>query len=278
MDRILVNGSAELRVTFYVSAVATDPAPDTATVTITHGDGTALATNVAATPVPASLTVPAGTFSYSLAAVSNARLDRLTVAWTSALGTVPTIVEVAGGFLVSSATMLGLYPDELQAVRDARRIDIEQRLEGACGVAFVPRYERENVTVLRRGRARLKWGAIRKIRSATVRGVAYSAEQIAALDVNFAQGQVWGLPPSRLHGDVTLEYEHGADFLAADARMAAYDALVETFGPDKVDGRVILKQVDRVAVQYAAGKTATQEFVTPSVMRFIEGNMRAMVA
>jgi hypothetical protein len=177
-----------------------------------------------------------------------------------------TTVEVASGFLISSADLVALYPNDTNAERARRRTDIETRLEGACGVAFVQRYEKENITVLRQGRARLGWGNIRSLRSVTVRGVAYSSQQILNLDLNFRQGQLWGLFPSRLHGDVTVEYEHGADFLAADARQAAYDAIVETFGPDKVDGRVILKQVDRVAVQYAAGKTATQEFVTPSVM------------
>jgi|SRR3954463_7604075 hypothetical protein len=278
MDRAQINTQVEIRATFYVDGVGTAPSPNSATVTILHADGTAIVTGAVATPVTPGPTVPSGTFSYTLTPGQNNRLDRLTATFTSALGLAVTTVEVASGFLISSADLVALYPNDTNAERARRRTDIETRLEGACGVAFVQRYEKENITVLRQGRARLGWGNIRSLRSVTVRGVAYSSQQILNLDLNFRQGQLWGLFPSRLHGDVTVEYEHGADFLTADARQAAYDAIVETFGPDKVDGRVILKQVDRVAVQYAAGKTATQEFVTPSVMRFIEGNMRAMVA
>jgi hypothetical protein len=279
MDRAQVNTQLEIRATFYADGVGTAPSPNSATVTILRADGTAIITAQVATPVTPGPTVPSGTFSYTLTPAQNNRLDRLTATFTSSLGIAVTTVEIASGFLISSADLVALYPNDTNAVRAQRRVDIEQRLEGACGVAFVQRYEKELVTArgTRRTVVVLGWGNVRSIRSLSVRGVAYTTDQITALDVNWRQGKVMWLPSSWRHGEVVIEYEHGADFLAADARMAAYDAMTETFGPDRVDGRVLLKQVDRVSVQYAAPRAQTTEFVTPSVVNFIGSNQRVMV-
>jgi hypothetical protein len=277
MDRILLNTSAELRGTFYRAGVATDPVPNTATETVTRASGIALATNLGA---PTVSPPPAGTFSYQLAAVNNTLLDRLTAAWTSAYGTVTTNAEVCGGFLIDGSTLVTLYPDDTDAVRLHRRTDIENRLEGACGVAFVPRYERERVTVRGRGAVRLRWGWIRRITAVTAQNLVLSSDQITALDVDLESGVVRGLPLSQKHSDVIVSYEHGGDYADETVRSAAVSAMTETYGPNKVDGRILQKQVDNVSVTYASsrnGASANLPFSSSDVVSFILDNRRPLV-
>jgi hypothetical protein len=272
MDRALVNAQAALQVRYYADGVATDPAPDTATVTITRADGTAIVTGQPATATPGV----DGEFTFTLSPAQNDRLDRLTAVWTSTLGSASTVMEMCGGFLIPAVDLVALYPGESNAERAARRNDIEQRLEAACGVAFVPRHERENLTACRRGRVHLKWGRVRSLRSVTVGSVLWSAGQVAALDVEPVTGVVWGLPTSRLHGDVTIEYEHGLDNPGQDCRAAARDALTETYGPDRVDGRILRKAVDHVEVTYA--RSSSSEFTSPRVVAFVHNHRRPLIA
>lgn len=281
MERILVNGFAELRATFYISGIATDPSPDSATVTVTRADGTVVATAASATPIPASPpTVPEGTFGYQLAAATNNRLDRLTFAWSSALGQINTNADVVGGFLISSAEMIELYPNDTSAKLSQRRIDIETRLEEACGRAFVPRYERERVTMDRRGRLRLKWGSLRSILTVSTDLTTLTTDQIANLTLNHEAGLVWGVPSGVRSREVTISYYHGADYPTETARSAAMAAVEETYGPNRIDGRVRTKSVDNVSVTYASdGSTSTSysEFTSPDVVTFIRNNRRPLV-
>ncbi len=144
MERILKNTQATISVVYEVDGVPTNPTPNTATVTITSGDGTIIV-NAAAATVGTT-----GKFSHTLTAAQTLLLDTLTAAWTSSLGTLTTTTEIAGGFLftISQARALAplnnatTYPT--QAIIDTRTL-VESALEHACDVAFVPRYARHKV-------------------------------------------------------------------------------------------------------------------------------------
>lgn len=201
--------------TFYVDGVGTDPSPDTATVTIARADGTVLVASTAATNVAG--VGNEGKFSFPLTTTHTALLDRLTARWTSNLGTVTTYVEVAGGFLFSTAEALA--DDELEGktaaeIAQARTI-AEMEFELECGVAFVPRYERERIVRTSSGwiaNLPLRWKKVRSVRATTANGSVLGSSQLSQLLPNGGlvynpAGWSYGYP-----SDITIGYEHGEDF------------------------------------------------------------------
>jgi hypothetical protein len=280
MDRKLVNAQAEFTITYTVNGVPTDPAPLVSTVTITRADGTPIITNGSATPAGASFP---GTFLYSLTPGQNNQLDRLTATWTSSLGTIPTVSEIVGGFLIDAETLKALYPTESNSELSRRRLDVETRLERACGRAFVPRYEQEYVSIDRRGRARLRWGSVRLVRSIAVAGYGYSTQQISSLTLDTSNGMLYGLPYNGRFNSVFVAYEHGAEYFVGDVGSTALTALKETYGPDKIDSRIRSKSVDNVRISYGnqfstEGSTQNLPFSSPDVVSFILDNRRPLIA
>ena len=144
LERIQQNTPATLSQQWYEDGAAVDPG--TVTLEITRADGTVL---VAAGASTSGVTTAPRT--YNLTTTHTALLDTLKITWTSTLkGTLVSYVEVAGGFLFSISQARALKPlDNVTnyptAVLKDMRITVEQALEDACGVAFVPRYERETV-------------------------------------------------------------------------------------------------------------------------------------
>src|SRR3954470_10452117 len=153
LQRIVRGRSATLTHTFYSDVTATDPVPDTTTVTITRADGTALVTAAAATEAGT------GVVTYTVTPAQTALLDRWTVTWTATFGgqsqAFAETVEVAGDMLFSlseasairtgSQTGDALYPRYTIAQIAAMRVSVEQAIEEEYGSALVPRYERETV-------------------------------------------------------------------------------------------------------------------------------------
>jgi hypothetical protein len=106
--------------------------------------------------------------SVSLTAAQTANLDLLTFTWTAADGSVlTTYAEVVGGFLFSLARARKLSPLQdtaaytTDAILEARTL-AEAALEDICGVSFVPRYSREEVSIEGYGLLR---GSRRRIRN-----------------------------------------------------------------------------------------------------------------
>ncbi|HVE27286.1 MAG TPA: hypothetical protein VNC22_17895 [Sporichthya sp.] len=208
MQRVLVNTAVTLNVAFQVDGADTDPAPDTATVTVTRDDGTVLAT-AAATPSGT------GGFLYTLSAGQNNQLDILTAEWTSALGTLTTTTEVVGGFLFTIAQARALNPLNntttytTQQIIDARTM-VETALEDACQVAFVPRYRRESVNGSGSTEVQLSMPRVRSIRSATLDGTALTVSELADIVPSgriIYTANTW----TRGFGNYSISYEHGYD-------------------------------------------------------------------
>lgn len=224
-ERVLQATSATISATFQVDGVATDPSPDTATIKITRADGSTLLAETAASPTGV------GKFSYTLTPTHTALLDELSVAWKATLNaslqTLTTTVEVVGGFLFSIAQIRQApyellevdYPNDL--VADARTL-AEQRIEDACGVAFVPRYRRETLSGL--GGPVLLVGSprIRSLRTATVDGTDLTVGELGEVTYS-AAGTAYWTNNRWANGvnNVTVAYEHGFDSVPAPVSRAA---------------------------------------------------------
>ncbi len=219
MQRELVNTQVALTATFEVAGVATAPTPNTATVTIRTDDGTAIVTAAAATPGAA------GVFTYTLAAGVNDQLDILTVEWTSALGTIRTAVQIVGGFLFTVAQARAIDPLQDTSAYPtsavlAARTAVEDDLEHACGVAFVPRYSRASFSG--HGSSTLILPPrTTAVRSVSLDGAAISAGALADLLV---------LPTGELHSptgwtagfsNYEIAFEHGWAYPPPAATEAA---------------------------------------------------------
>jgi hypothetical protein len=226
MERIAQGRSATLSHTFYVDGVATNPSPDSATVTITRADGTAL--------VPAGSVGDGGTgvVTLTLTPAETALLDTLEVTWTASFGgqaqEYVDFVEVAGGFLFGLNELLALKPATMTwttAQMTDKRVVAEQTIEDACGRAFVPRYRRETLHGTGTNDLMLSRPDLRAIREVTVTtsgvGVAYTAPELALLGLN-PTGLVYSSSywPAGT-GNITVGYEHGTEYPPARVSQAA---------------------------------------------------------
>jgi hypothetical protein len=120
MIRIVRGRSAELSYTFYVDGNATDPTPDSASVSITRADGSTL------TPSASVDNSGVGVVSITLTPAETALLDTLTVTWTATFAgqaqTFVDTVEVAGDVLFTIAEARAAIGDpSLRRRQDRRR-------------------------------------------------------------------------------------------------------------------------------------------------------------
>jgi hypothetical protein len=212
LQRILRDRSATLTHTFYSDGVATNPSPDSATVTITNDAGVAVVTAAATTDTGT------GTFSSTLTPAQVPDLDILSVAWTASFGgqsqVFTDIVEVVGGFLFSIAQARAVRPLDnatlytTQAIVDMRTT-VEQALEDACGVAFVPRYRRETfdgegVLTLLAHQPR-----VTTVRSVSLDGTAIGASVLATVNGSTAGRLYYPSGWYAGYGNYVVAYEHG---------------------------------------------------------------------
>jgi hypothetical protein len=236
LERVQQNTPLTLSQQWYEGGVAVDPG--TVTIGIVRADGTELV-------APATATSGSGTAAraYNLTTTHTALLDRLTVTWTSTLkGTLTSIVEVVGGFLFSISDFRALgtayanttnYPTT--TVVDMRTT-VEQALEDACGVAFVPRYERETVNGTYSTLLPVKWARVRTLRDVTVDDVAGTVADYVAL----REGMLYGTSYwARGYGNVTVGYEHGHDTPPMRIKRAALILAKRWITPGSADDRAI---------------------------------------
>ena len=228
-DRILRNTAPTLQATFYIGETATPPSPNTATVTVTRADGTAIVTGAAAT------NAGTGIFSYVLDETYTANLDLLTLDWTATFSGNPQVVrtycEIVGGFYVSLAEIRALpglssTTSFTTATLGSARNWFEDLAEEFCGVAFVPRYGRELFDGCGQNTIRLKGRGVhqlRKLLSVKVDGVSKTLTDF----VSYPTGKVYWKAGSFSTGyqNVEINYEHGHDKPDEDLRQAALAAI-----------------------------------------------------
>ena len=221
-QRILSGVSAALSVTFADQHGEPAAAEGAVTVDITRADGTVVATGTTADTGDET-----GVYLAAVDATVTATLDLLTCVWND--GGTPratTQVEVVGGYYFSiadarasdpSVNDQSRYPDD--TMRDARAA-VEVECETITGVAWVPRFAVETVTVPAwTDRVPLRWPEVRTIRSA----VSLTGGTRTSLDVASFEGTSSGqlVAPGELPaGDLEVTYEHGHDTPPPDLRDA----------------------------------------------------------
>jgi hypothetical protein len=267
LTRVLVTTRVTLSHTFQVDGVGTDAAA-AVNVTVKRLDGTAVTSGAATVG-----TVGDGIYTFELP--ESAVLDTYTVDWTGTFGgaavTVRDYVEVVGGFLFGLAEARSMRPP-LDATKypypmlAEKRIEVEQIAERIAGVAFVPRFER--VVLSGRGRRELVVPRLmlRAIRAVRVDGTNWGALDVSG--VSFTPSGVltrlWGSVWPAGSGNIVLEYEHGLDMPAEEARTAGkvhlrsrltlgdtavpYRAVSFTFGPEGGVYRMSTPGKDRTGI------------------------------
>jgi hypothetical protein len=265
MERVLQNTAPTISATFYVDGVGTNPTPDTATVEITTADGTVLVPSTAAT------NDANGKFTYQLTTTHTALLDSLTVEWTSNFGTVVTHVEVAGGFLFSTADALGdTEINDPQSVTTAAEIAsartmAEQAFENVCGVAFVPRYALE--TGLNGDgsyRLPLRWPHIRAFRSGTVDDTALTVGEVGAV-VPQSTGVYNPSGWTSGYGNVAVGYEHGYDYPPPEVSRAVLRLAKHYLTDWSADDRALRLDTDAGSYVMAVPGRGGSDFGIPEV-------------
>lgn len=278
MDRILKGTAATIAATFYVDGTGTNPTPDAATIRITRADGTDL--------VPAGTAATddvAGRFTYQLAPSQTATLDTLTVEWaTTNLGTITTIVEIAGGFLFSIADARALKPLDntvtyTTATIQAMRTLVEQAIEDACGVAFVPRHARETLNGTGGRHVMLSHPLVQRVRTATNGTTTMAASDLAARP----SGLMYSLTGSfgYGYGNVAVEYEHGYQYAPERVKRAAIRLARRWLVEGPVDDRATSMSTDDGTFALMTPGMRGMLFDLPEVQAVVDQySIRPMVA
>lgn len=214
MQRIAQGLSATLSHTFYSDGVATDPSPDVTTITVTRDDGTVLVNAAPAT------NAGTGIVTYTLTPAETNLLDNLSVDWTATFSGQPQTqtdtVEVAGGFLFSIAQARAVRPLDnatlypIAAIVETRTL-VEQALEDACGVAFVPRYRRETFDGAGLATLLAHQPRVTALRSASLDGTDISSTDLATIAGSATGRLYYANTWTTGYGNYEVTYEHGYD-------------------------------------------------------------------
>lgn len=209
----------------FVGADGESPAntASTPTAAVEREDGTSLtAASVSATPVAT------GVYSATLTTTHTSQVDRLKVTWSGTAGSLAQVyvqtVEVVGGHYVTIPELRGeqglddtvKYPLALlRRVRDAWA----DRIEDACGIAFVPRYERDVVSG--DGTSFLALSRIRptSLLSVTIDGTSQTLSGFSLHPEGVIEYEGTSFPyPSGSGPNVVVAYEHGFPSCPEDIR------------------------------------------------------------
>jgi hypothetical protein len=215
LQRVLRGSAATLRSTKH-DGDGEPVAPtvgNTVTVQVTRSDGTdVLPAGTAATVVGDEVTV-------ALTAAHTAELDQLTATWTerdaagNVVATWQSAHEIVGGFFFSIAEARKSDPTLQDQTKYPAtdildtRAEVEDECESICERSFVPRFAKVTLTVAG-SLLVLPHVELRRIRSVSVDGTAYTAEQVGALQ--FDSAGIVHLS-ARRGARVTITYEHGWD-------------------------------------------------------------------
>jgi hypothetical protein len=278
LDRIQQGGTATISVALTVGGTAQDPTPDSATVTITRADGTAVVTDAGAQDSGT------GVFSYPLNPDETALLDTLTATWTfTADGSEQsrqTFHEVVGGFLFTLPELTAELGSSTETYTTSQKAEArtyaEAQLEHACGQAFVPRYERETLSGTGTGTLRLKWPHVRSVRSVLIDDTAGVAADVAFRPYGhayYAAGWTLG------YGNVIVGYEHGLPHPPPGATEAALVLAKHKLVKGPIDERATQRTSEFGPVNLATPGLFGDRFGLPVVNAFVAAHdMRVGVA
>lgn len=225
-NRRILRGIREaFEVELLVNGKPTD-ADGAVTVTVTRGNGVAVATDAAATK-PSETT---GLYRWTPAAADVAEVERYEAAWVATIAgtqhTFRTHHEVAGGFYVDLASLVRIdgvdSVDEDVDIVEARA-SFEDLAEEHCHVAFVPRYALETlVGCSTRFLSLREHRPVRRLLSVLIDGV---AQTVGDFEVTESGRIEWTNNTFPLDAEVVVAYEHGLDRPDGDLRNAALKAI-----------------------------------------------------
>jgi hypothetical protein len=239
MDRILQGTGATIEVALTVDGTASNPTPDSATVTVTNAAGTVLVADTAATDTGT------GEFSYNLTPTETVDLDLLTAVWTyerdGNTETATTRHEIVGGFTFTTGELNARLTDTTSTYTNAQLADArtyaEQFIEDRINIALVPRFDTHRGTasgtgfrIPRHGLRAIRWANTYSLGVAT----ALTASELLALEAD--AGVVYGSWPSGLRA-VEIGYEHGEDSPSPEAKEAALAVAAQRLVQGPVDDR-----------------------------------------
>lgn len=262
LTRILVTTKVTVTHTFYTDEGKVDAA-GAVTATLKRLDGTVVDTQAA---------THGGTGDYSYPVPASAVVDAQRLEWSGSFGGVTIVavdyVEHVGGFLfgLGEARAAHKFLKDTErfptALLAAKRIEVEQELEGICGQAWVPRFSRRALNG--RGYEQLATpdSMLRTLRAATIGGVALTSTELAAVSptdsgvLRRSTGSAW---PAG-YRNVIAEYEHGNDYPpepikeAGILRMRSRLAMTTTEIPDR-------------AISWSAAEGGTYRLSTPGRLK-----------
>lgn len=259
------SGSYELTTTVY-DADGVEATATAGTVTILDSAGSAIVTDGVCSVVDGDLI-------FDLDHDDAPRLDTYECRWSATVGAdtleIRTAFELVGDYLFEVSDLRthsdGVFssPSTYSTARlqDAR-VWCEQRMENAAGVAFVPRGARE----LHRGegsqRIILNHPRVREVYSITEDGTAWTAEQLASVQV---KGGVLYLPSSVWARDAqfSVHYEHGHDITPSPVKEAGLILAAEYLLENNLRSRATSESTDvgfiRLAIAAPGGRVGIPE-------------------
>jgi len=229
--RVLRNTALSVLSPTFVGADGETPTDtaSTPTAAVSREDGTSLS----ALTVTAS-SVSDGVYSAALTTTHTSQLDRLKVTWGGTAG------SLAQSY-VTELEVVGAHYATIPEIRDERGLDNmttfplhlirrvrdkwAQQIEDACGVAFVPRYERD---VLRGdGTPYLALSKIRPLSliAVTIDGVSQTLTDFTLHDTGLIEYEGSVFPTSSTGPNVVVTYEHGFPNVPEDIRHEVVKAI-----------------------------------------------------
>lgn len=226
--RILKGNDFTLASPTFVGTDRRTPTAPTGTPTcaVTREDGTSL---TAATVSAGNTTAD---FTAALTAATHlTQCDRLTVTWAATVAgqTVSRsqIVEVVGGHYISTDVLadldgLGSVPvEQIESARDW----FENLVEHHCGVAFVPRYQRDLLDGNGGGTLLLSKLRPREVLSVTINGTTQDADDFTLYDHGAISWSSTFTCPTSTGRNVAIAYEHGYDCPPDDLHDIALEVI-----------------------------------------------------
>jgi hypothetical protein len=230
-----------------------------ATVEIFDGAGASVYTTTTTIPAVPADPPPEGdppaaatSFSATIPATELPLLDTYRCVWTDDDGTtVETLIDLCGGHLFTVADLRATDPSYADASRyplariQRARLAAELRFEQAAGLAYVRRGRRLTLRGDGSSRLRVLDTEIHTVRSASIDGTAFTADQLAELTP-----RVWGAidRPAGLYwtdrAEITIHYEHGLDYPPEPVSQAVMTLTSEYLTRKALSSRAVTEVTD----------------------------------
>ena len=198
--------------------------PGTVTIGVTKADGTEVVASGTATTDDDANTL--GRRYYALTASQTASLDRLSATWTvSGVTVASTVHEIVGGYwftiaelagMPGVASALGKVPADTSAATSTTELvrlrrEVEELLEWATGVAWVPRYAYESLDSPGAPVLQTSWPRVRTLRSLSLDGTAQTTSDYVVDEWGAVRDKDGGTISATNYRGVVVGYEHGYD-------------------------------------------------------------------